>query len=321
MRKLTTIVALVSAIMIGCGGGGGSTSSDDTQQGTTQGTQNGTFAYPEAFRSFENLKHAAYDLAPVEHDVDFLALPLQILGVFKADLMRTTLITENPDKFKRAECEKGSATGQGLTYSNEPFEYATFAGGFTYHNSYGVQLAQIGLAEEACSDSYFRDGIISFDHNDEDHINATLDPLILDHTGFVGSFQHETNNGIDLLTSKRMEIFKIPDQDQEAYISTGKYTKMEDVTYSNVRFENKSDPDGYTKATYTLSWREDNIPFILDIEKSLDANTQTYRYHLHEDGNPAHFVKVSMDVVMSQDGIQSITTTYNKEGYVESATN
>ncbi len=320
MKKLTITMALISTIMIGCGGN----STPDGNEPDSN-AQNGTFAYPDNFKSFDNFKFVSYNAVPVAHDGDFLTLPSQILGTFKADLMATTLIEENSGMLKHSHCEEGSASPQELTYTTDPFEYAYFSGGFIYDNSHGVDTEFIGQAPEECLSGVFKDGIISFNHNDEAHTNATLgtleSPLLLDDTGFVGSFEYTFENNTQLLTSTSMRIFKIPSENQEAYISTANYTKMEDVTYSNVRFETESAPNTSIKTTYTLSWRENDIPFVLDVAMNMEENIQSYTYNLQEKGNPAHYVNASLNVVISEDQTRAVTMTYNKEGNEESSTN
>ena len=321
--KKLTIATLITIMITACGGT--STSDADRQNNNEQqgaAHENGTFQYPDNFKNFENFKMTAYTAVPVEHDAEMIVLPLTILATFKADLMAETNIEENPTIVKHSHCERGSALPHNLVHIDEPFEYAYFSGGFTYKDSHSVMMELVGDTPAECDDGGYRDGTISYDHNDEAHTNASFgegsSAMISGDTGYLGSLQYTSNANTTLLTSSSMRIFKIPDHDQETYIKTTNYVKYDDVTYKNFRYEIGKEPNIYAKTTYTLSWEENNIPFTIEVEKYISETKHAFTYHLYEESNPTgHFVRAQIDVTVSADGSRAGTMTYNKEGHQE----
>jgi len=319
MKKITVAMALIATIMIGCGGGSGGSSTGGNSGGTSNGKThqpdnsktNKTFKYPDFMSSLENFK-LSYPSIHVFTNIEYMdGLPALIEGAFKADLMASTAISESPN-VKHASCEKGSVIAQGLTHSQE---YDYFSGGFIYKKSHGIIMELTGVEPE-CKDGIFKDGIISFAHNDESHTSGTFTMLIYDNVGYDGSFSSESTDNTEIITSPRMRIFLIPHENQEAYISNSDYKKTDDVTYTNYRYElSKS---SYIKRSYTVTWEENSITFALDVDSYITDTKWHFDYNLYEKSNPDHFVKASAEATVSkEDGIQSVNFTYNKEGLEE----
>jgi len=324
MYKLITIVALVPTIMISCGGGDTTTENNNNDNGNSQSQG---FKYPSMFTNFEEFK-MGNTLMPIDKSHEITILPLAIEAEQRADTMVMSIVSQSPI-YRRSHCEKGSASGSGLTYSEDD---TSFSGEITYSTSSGAMLEPVEFPEESCGYSRFVDGTITFNSSSPGNTNASLEGPFFNEgsgrgyfngtTAYTGSFSSTTVGSDFTITAPSMEIFTVQSSVSEPYVK-GDYTEFEKVYYKNYIKVSSQTGEGDNKSistdtSFEAQWHENSSDFILLYDSKSnrigDVLTQDISYELKVVGDESKTIQATHVSHMDTNGHLIATFTFTKDG-------
>ena len=326
MYKLITIMALVSTIMIGCGGGSNTTTENDNNNNDNGNSQNQGFKYPSMFSNFDEFKMNA-QIIPVDQAINVYALYTYLNSQQAVDAEVINLIDKNPN-FRHAHCEKGSANGSGISYSEDD---DSFSGEITYITSSGPRAETIEYPV-SCDYSRFIDGTISFDSTSTGNINAYLsgpfftgtsnDGYFNGTTAYTGSFSSTTDGDNIRVTVPNMEVFTVRSSASKPY-EKGDYTEYEKVYYQNYNFVDTTTGEGDNRSnnnttSFEAQWHENSSDFILLYNKKSsrtgDVLTYNITYELKVVGDESKTIQATHVSHMDENGHLIVTYTFTKDG-------
>ena len=326
MYKLITITALVSTIMIGCGGGDTTTENDNNNNGNGNSQSQG-FKYPSMFTNFEEFKMGS-TLMPIDKSHEITKLYFSIGAEQRADTMVMSIVSQSPI-YRRSHCEKGSASGSGVTYSEDD---ASFSGEITYITSSGAMLEPVELPEESCSYDRFVDGTITFNSSSPGNTNASLEgPFFTgfsgsgyfdDTTAYTGSFSSTTDGDNFTITVPNMEVFTVRSSASQPY-EKGDYTEYEKVYYKNYNNVNTQTGEGDNKSisidtSFEAQWHENSSDFILLYDSKSnrigDVLTHNISYELKVVGDESKTIQATHVSHLDTNGHLIVTYTFTKDG-------
>jgi len=319
-------MALVSTIMIGCGGGSNTTTENDNNNNDNGNSQNQGFKYPSMFTNFDEFKMNA-QIIPVDQAMNIYALYIHLISQQDVDAEIMDLIDKNPN-FHHAHCEKGSASGSGISYSEDD---DSFSGKITYITSSGPR-AETKEYPVSCAYSDFTDGTVSFDSTSTGNINASLSGPFFTGTSNDGYFNgttaytgklSSTHDGDNFtITVPNMEVFTVRSSASKPY-EKGDYTEYEKVYYKNYNNVNTQTGEGDNKSisidtSFEAQWHENSSDFILLYDSKSnrigDVLTQDISYELKVVGDESKTIQATHVSHMDTNGHLIATFTFTKDG-------